>query len=96
MRVCQFRHFGTVKAGALNATLTCPVMPFPLGLQMNCNTRPRHVESAPAQDLAPRPGVENPCCSQHFPAGFCEKPPSRAIFLLFASERWSCSSAKGS
>jgi hypothetical protein len=22
MRVCQFRHFGTVKAGAMNASLT--------------------------------------------------------------------------
>ena len=56
MRVCQFRHFGTVKAGALNATLTSSVMPFPLGLQMNCNTRLRSVESlAESQAAASRP-----------------------------------------
>jgi hypothetical protein len=65
-----------VKAGALNATLTSSVTPFPLGLQINCNTRIRPVgarQSSRELDIFLR---------------FCEKLPSRAIFLLFAFAGW--------
>ena len=66
MRVCQFRHFGTVKGGALRRD-DLPVMPFHFGLQMDCNTRVWFVESTAVEDVSSQ---ILPCvapCNSNFP-----------------------------
>jgi hypothetical protein len=50
MRVCQFRHFGTLKREALNAATTLIGHAFPSGLQLDCNTQVWFVDLMAVED----------------------------------------------
>ncbi len=67
MRVCQFRHFGTVKGGALRRD-DLPVMPFHFGLQMDCNTRVWFVESTAVEDVSSQIFLASPPATVTFHA----------------------------
>src|ERR1039458_4295303 len=82
------------ESGGDERHIDLPVMPFPLGLQMDCNTQLRFVESAAAKTFARIAGPSHRAANlrrwQYFPSTFCEKFPSRTIFLL--PEEISCPS----
>ena len=52
---------------------------------MNCNTWPRHVESALIESVTTESKLSRARRNLNIFVHFCEKLPSRAIFLLFAS-----------
>jgi hypothetical protein len=65
MRVCQFRHFGTVKSGVERQTDLIGHA-ISLGLQMDCNTRVGFVESMPETGSTRESSLCNPCVVAYF------------------------------